>query len=50
MTFTLLILVIALAIVMVGLVLTVYELFRASLIKNERGEYEENGTEVSGDS
>lgn len=49
-TFTILILIVTLSIVVVGLVLTAYELLRAPLIKNERRGHEENGTEVSGES
>lgn len=40
-TFTILILIVTLSIVVVGLVLTVYELLRTPLINNERREHEE---------
>lgn len=49
-TFTILMLTVALSIVAVGLALTIYELLRAPLIKNERRGHEESSTEVSGES
>lgn len=49
-TFTILMLIVALSIVAVGLALTVYELLRAPLIETKRREYEKHEADISGES